>query len=150
LADIDGIQLISLQRGAGTEQLKNWKGSKLIYCLPESIDQTSGAFMDTSAILHFLDLVVTSDTSMAHLAGALARPTCIMLGYTPDWRWLQQRTDSPWYPTCKLFRQPAVGDWDTVVQGIVQHIETLRLSHASTTNAFFSPSPRFGERGSGG
>lgn len=123
LAEIDGIQLISLQRGAGTEQLKTWKGSKLIYCLPDSIDQTSGAFMDTSAILHFLDLVVTSDTSMAHLAGALARPACVMLGYTPDWRWLQHRSDSPWYPTCTLFRQPAVGDWETVVRGIVDYIE---------------------------
>ena len=123
LAGIEGIQLISLQRGAGTEQLKLWKGSKIIYCMPENIDQTSGAFMDTSAILQCLDVVVTSDTSMAHLAGALARPTCVMLGYTPDWRWLQNRLDSPWYPTCKLFRQPTVGDWTTVVKEIA---ETLR------------------------
>ncbi len=122
LADIDGIQLISLQRGFGTEQLKSWQGSKIIYCLPENIDQTSGAFMDTAAILEFLDLVVTSDTSMAHLAGALGRPTCVMLGYTPDWRWLQHRVDSPWYPSCKLFRQPQVGDWQTVVGQIDQHI----------------------------
>ena len=122
LTDIDGIQLISLQRGAGTEQLKNWKGSKIIYCLPENVDQTSGAFMDTSAILQLLDWIVTSDTSMAHLAGALARPTCVMLGYTPDWRWLQNRPDSPWYPTCKLFRQPEVGDWATVVHEVFQHI----------------------------
>jgi len=118
LADIEGIQLISLQRGAGTEQLKNWKGSKIIYCMPENIDQTSGPFMDTSAILQHCDMVVTSDTSMAHLSGALARPTCVMLGYTPDWRWLQNRPDSPWYPTCKLFRQTAIGDWSTVVKAI--------------------------------
>ncbi len=125
LAEIDGIQLISLQRGFGSEQLKTWKGSKIIYCLPENIDETSGAFMDTSAILEFLDLIVTSDTSMAHLSGALGRPTCVMLGYTPDWRWLQNRTDSPWYPSCKLFRQPQVGDWSTVVSGIGEHISSL-------------------------
>ncbi len=122
LADIEGIQLISLQQGTGTEQLKEWQGSKIIYCLPSEIDKTSGAFMDTSAILQFLDLIVTSDTSMAHLAGALARPTCVMLGYTPDWRWLQNRPNSPWYPTCKLFRQPKVGDWASVVSEVRQHI----------------------------
>ncbi len=122
LSEIDGIQLISLQRGFGTEQLKSWNGSKIIYCLPENIDQSSGAFMDTSAILEYLDLIVTSDTSMAHLSCALGRPTCVMLGYTPDWRWLQNRPDSPWYPSCKLFRQTQVGDWGNVVREIGQHI----------------------------
>ncbi len=125
LADIEGIQLISLQRGAGTEQLKAWKGSKIIYCMPESIDQTSGAFMDTSAILDFVDVIVTSDTSMAHLAGALARPTCVMLGYTPDWRWLQNRPDSPWYPTSHLFRQKTIGEWSPVVSEIAKKLQTM-------------------------
>jgi tetratricopeptide (TPR) repeat protein len=123
LADIEGIQLISLQRGHGTEQLKSWTGSKLIYCMPEEIDQSSGAFMDTSAILHHLDWIVTSDTSMAHLSGALARPTCLMLGYTPDWRWLQERIDSPWYPSLRLFRQAKIGDWSDVVQSVAKHLE---------------------------
>ena len=125
LADIEGIQLISLQRGAGTEQLKAWKGSKIIYCMPESIDQTSGAFMDTSAILDLVDVIVTSDTSMAHLAGALARPTCVMLGYTPDWRWLQNRQDSPWYPTSHLFRQKTIGEWSPVVSEIAKKLQTM-------------------------
>jgi len=115
LADLDGIQLISLQRGKGTEQLKNWSSSNRIFCLPDEMDQSRGAFMDTSAIVHFLDLVVTSDTSMAHLAGALGKTTYVLLGYTPDWRWLLDRPDSPWYPTCRLFRQPKVGDWGSVV-----------------------------------
>ncbi|MEQ1827971.1 MAG: tetratricopeptide repeat-containing glycosyltransferase family protein [Pirellula sp.] len=123
LVDIDGVQLISLQQGAGTEQLKNWNGDQIIYCLPESVDKSSGAFMDTSAIMQHLDWIVTSDTSIAHLAGALARPTCVMLGYTPDWRWLQQRQDSPWYPTIRLFRQPKVGDWNSVVLDLKSHLE---------------------------
>jgi Flp pilus assembly protein TadD len=124
LCEIEGIQLISLQRGKGTEQLKDWKGSQIIYCLPDNIDQSSGAFMDTAAIAHQLDWIVTSDTSMAHLAGALARPTCVMLGYTPDWRWLQHREDSPWYPTCKLIRQTKIGEWQSVVAQIQQIIQT--------------------------
>jgi len=132
LADIEGIQLISLQRGAGTEQLKNWKGSKIIFCMPETIDQTSGAFMDTSAILQHCDMVVTSDTSMAHLAGALARPTCVMLGYTPDWRWLQNRPDSPWYPSCKLFRQTTIGDWSPVVKEIDKTLRNWKKYVSST------------------
>jgi Tfp pilus assembly protein PilF len=114
LCDLEGVQLISLQFGKGSEQIRDWKGSKPIHVLPDNLDQSSGAFMDTAAILQQLDWVVTSDTSMAHLAGALARPTMVMLGYTPDWRWLQNRDDSPWYPTLKLFRQSRVGDWHSV------------------------------------
>jgi tetratricopeptide (TPR) repeat protein len=124
LADIDGIQLISLQQGPGTDQLRQWPNKNIIYCLPDGVDKSSGAFMDTAAIASHLDWIVTSDTSVAHLAGSLARPTCIMLGYTPDWRWLQDRPDSPWYPTCRLFRQPAIGDWRSVVLEIKQHLES--------------------------
>ncbi|MFM8398593.1 MAG: glycosyltransferase family 9 protein [Pirellula sp.] len=70
--------------------------------------------MDTAAILHHLDWIVTSDTSMAHLAGALARPTLVLLGFTPDWRWLLDRDDSPWYPTAKLLRQKRIGEWKSL------------------------------------
>jgi ADP-heptose:LPS heptosyltransferase len=72
--------------------------------------------MDTAAILHQLDWIVTSDTSMAHLAGALARPTIVLLGFTPDWRWLLDRDDSPWYPTAKLVRQKTIGQWKSLGQ----------------------------------
>ena len=61
-----------------------------------------------------LDLIVTSDTSIAHLAGALGRETWVLLPYAPDWRWMLRRRDSPWYPTMRLFRQPREGDWDSV------------------------------------
>jgi Flp pilus assembly protein TadD len=125
LADIEGVQLISLQQGHGTEQLKTWAGSKPIACLPNDIDKSSGAFMDTAAIIHHLDYVVTSDTSMAHLAGALGMPTCVMLGFTPDWRWLQHRIDSPWYPTLSLFRQQKIGDWLSVTHEIKKYLEQV-------------------------
>ncbi|HVY57722.1 MAG TPA: tetratricopeptide repeat-containing glycosyltransferase family protein [Xanthobacteraceae bacterium] len=72
-------------------------------------------FTDTAAIVSLLDLVVCVDTSVAHLAGALGRPVWVLLPFVPDWRWLLDRDDSPWYPTARLFRQPRLGDWDSVV-----------------------------------
>ena len=67
--------------------------------------------MDTAAIMHNLDLVISSDTSIAHLAGALGLPTWVPLPFSPDWRWLLDRSDTPWYPTMRLFRQKSTGDW---------------------------------------
>ena len=67
-------------------------------------------FADTAALLDLVDLVITVDTSVAHLAGAMGRPVFILLAFNPDWRWLLDRSDSPWYPGARLFRQPAPGD----------------------------------------
>jgi tetratricopeptide (TPR) repeat protein len=75
-------------------------------------------FADTAACLEELDLVVTSDTALAHLAGALARPTFLLLHHAPDWRWHEDRNDSPWYPTMRLFRQTSPGDWKTVIDNV--------------------------------
>jgi len=75
-------------------------------------------FSDTASLVAQLDLVVSSDTSVAHLAGALGCPTWVLLPFAPDWRWLLDRDDSPWYPTMRLFRQPAPGDWTSVVQSV--------------------------------
>ena len=72
-------------------------------------------FADTAALLDLMDLVITVDTSVAHLAGAMGRPTFILLAFNPDWRWLLGRADSPWYPSARLFRQPAPGDWASVI-----------------------------------
>jgi hypothetical protein len=75
-------------------------------------------FADTAAVLEQVDLLITVDTAIAHLSGALGRPVWTMLCHTPDWRWHLDRSDSPWYPTMRLFRQPAWGDWDSVVEQI--------------------------------
>jgi tetratricopeptide (TPR) repeat protein len=75
-------------------------------------------FAETAAAVHNLDLVITADTSMAHLAGAMGKPTWLMLNYLPDWRWMLERTDSPWYPSMRLFRQPAPGDWDGLFEAL--------------------------------
>ena len=123
LCQLQDVQLISLQFGRGSQQIQQWTGSLPIHTLPPDIDQSSGAFMDTAAILHHLDWIVTSDTSMAHLAGALDRPTLILLGFTPDWRWLLDREDSPWYPTAKLVRQKTIGQWRSVGQQAADILE---------------------------
>ena len=83
-------------------------------------------FLDTSAVMAELDLVITVDTSMAHLAGALAKPVWTMLPYSPDWRWLLDRADTPWYPTMRLFRQSQRGQWHSVVSQMIE-----KLNHIS-------------------
>jgi len=81
--------------------------------LDEGFDE-SGAFVDSAALMMSLDLVVSCDTAILHLAGALARPLFIPLARMPDWRWMLERHDSPWYPTARLFRQRRMGDWTDV------------------------------------
>jgi ADP-heptose:LPS heptosyltransferase len=79
-------------------------------------------FADTAAVFSLADLVITVDTAVVHLAGALGRPVWVLLPYAPDFRWLLDRQDSPWYPSARLFRQPAVGDWDSVIARVQESI----------------------------
>jgi Flp pilus assembly protein TadD len=111
LVDIPGISLYSLQKGYGTEQLQDVSFAARIVRFEPELDTTADAFMDTAAVMMHLDLVVTSDTAIAHLAGALGRPVWLALQFVPEWRWLLDRADSPWYPTMRLFRQPRPGNW---------------------------------------
>jgi tetratricopeptide (TPR) repeat protein len=110
------VRLMSLQKDGGKELTA--PAAKAIVNLGDQIDREHGAFMDTAAIMKNLDLVITSDTSIAHLAGALGVPVWVPLPYVPDWRWLLERSDSPWYPTMRLFRQRKLGDWDRVFDEI--------------------------------
>lgn len=121
LVELRGVQLLSLQKGTGQEQLAALKGCLPILDLGSRLDQES-AFLDTAAVLLGLDLLVTSDTAVAHLAGALGVPVWVVLPHTPDWRWLREREDSPWYPTMRLFRQPRRGDWETVFARVAEEI----------------------------
>ena len=113
-AVLSGATLISLQKGPGTEQLAD----ATFPVVDLGVADASGAFMDTAAIMEHLDLVITSDTSIAHLAGALGRPVWVALPFVPDWRWMLERSDSPWYPTMRLFRQRRPGDWRSVFDAI--------------------------------
>ena len=99
---------------------------------PDIVDLTAhlSDFAETAALMSCLDLIITVDTSMAHLAGALGRPTWIMLQHMPDWRWLLDREDSPWYPTARLFRQAEPGNFSDVVERVraelSAHVATRR------------------------
>jgi tetratricopeptide (TPR) repeat protein len=114
LAKLPGLRLINLHKGEGRKELAGWKDRLAVIDPGDDVDKAHGAFMDTAAIMMNLDLVITSDTSIAHLAGALGVPVWLALPFVPDWRWLLARSDSPWYPTMRLFRQKSLGDWASV------------------------------------
>ena len=116
LARIPGVRLISLQKGAGSEQLRALGGRFPVLSLGELFNEDSGPFLDSAAVLANLDLLITIDSAPAHLAGAMGVPAWVALPYAPDWRWLLGRTDSIWYPTLRLFRQEHFGDWAGVLQ----------------------------------
>jgi FkbM family methyltransferase len=116
LARVPGVTLVSLQKGQGSEQIAEVKDRFRVIDLGDRLDAEAGPFMDTAAIMGHLDLVITCDSSLAHLAGALGAPVWIALMLTPDWRWLSGRDDSPWYPSARLFRQTRVADWPEVFE----------------------------------
>src|SRR5262249_43306705 len=111
---LPGIEVHSLQREIPAEQRDWLTESGLLIDHSEDLHD----YADTAALMSLLDLVVTIDTSVAHLAGALAAPVWIMLQHAADWRWLLGRDDSPWYPTARLFRQRWAGDWKGVVDDV--------------------------------
>jgi tetratricopeptide (TPR) repeat protein len=125
LAAIPGVRLISLQKDFRQEQIASMSGGLPIETLGDDFDSGPDGFLDTAAVMMALDLVISVDTSIAHLAGALARPVWVALPYVPDWRWLLEREDSPWYPTMRLFRQSRAGDWGAPFARIA---EALRQS----------------------
>jgi Flp pilus assembly protein TadD len=128
LAKIPGVSLVSLQKGPGLEQLKD-AGFPVLDLGPQ-FDAGVDAFLDTAAVVSALDLVISTDTAVAHLAGALARPVWTALPVVPEWRWLLERSDSPWYPTMRLFRQTRRGDWESVVAALAAALEPLAAERA--------------------
>jgi hypothetical protein len=125
IAKINGVRLISLQKNSGLEQLRALPKDFTIEVLPEEFDSGENAFLDSIAVMTCVDLVITSDTSLAHVAGALGVKTWLPLKYVPDWRWLLDRDDSPWYPSLKLYRQKAIGDWSSVFKDIENDLKSV-------------------------
>jgi cytochrome c-type biogenesis protein CcmH/NrfG len=122
LWEVGGATFYSLQKGAAAVRADQPPaGQPLVNLAPELHD-----FADTAAVMGLMDLVITTDTSVAHLAGALGRPVWVMLRFMPDWRWFLDRDDSPWYPTMRLFRQTTPGDWLDVVQRVAKHLENSK------------------------
>lgn len=119
---LPGVRFVSIQRDGAAADLSRHGLDRV----PE-LGSRFADFSDTAALLANLDAVVTSDTAVAHLAGAMAKPVFLLLGFVADWRWLTGRDDSPWYPTARLFRQPAPGDWDAAVAALVEALAAARL-----------------------
>jgi tetratricopeptide (TPR) repeat protein len=125
LAEVPDIRLISLQKRPGAEQIGGTPFATRIETPLDASDVSDKAFSDTSAVIANLDLIVASDSMIAHLAGALGRPAFVALRQIPDWRWLLGREDCPWYPAMRLFRQTTDGDWQPVVTQIAAAVREL-------------------------
>ncbi|MBF0372933.1 MAG: hypothetical protein HQL39_05880, partial [Alphaproteobacteria bacterium] len=129
ILDVPGATFFSLQKGPAADQLRQAGLSGTVHDLGASLRD----FADTAAVVELLDLVISVDTSVVHLAGALARPCWAMLPFCPDWRWLIGREDSPWYPTLRLFRQTTSGDWAGVVDRMARELAAKAAAGAVVT-----------------
>ena len=123
ISKIPQVELISLNKGHGEVQLKDVTFE--VTTLGSDFDIGKDAFMDTASVMMLCDLIITSDTAVAHLAGALGQRTWVALKHIPVWRWLLNRKDSLWYPTMSLYRQSKPGDWTGVFRQIEYDLYNL-------------------------
>jgi hypothetical protein len=123
---------LSLQKGAGREQLPD--APFAVEDLGGKLDEAGGAFRETAAVMKNLDLVIAPDTAVVHLAGALGVKVWTALPVVPDWRWMLDREDSPWYPTVRLFRQSRAGDWGGVIKRIAAALSQLVADRGGASN----------------
>ena len=123
ISRLPNVELISLHKGEGEKQIKDINFN--ITLLGNGFDSGEDAFIDTAAVMANCDLIITSDTSIAHLAGALGCYTWVLLKKVPDWRWMLERDDSPWYPNIKLYRQKNRNDWNDVFKTIKKDLQLL-------------------------
>jgi ADP-heptose:LPS heptosyltransferase len=124
LASIPNVAFYALQKGAAVAEAEHAPDGMRL----EILSPLLGDFADTAAAIMALDLVISVDTSVAHLAGALGKSVWILHAYSPDWRWLEKRSDSPWYPTAELFRQDASRRWAPVVNDVAAELRALATS----------------------
>lgn len=121
LANVPRVRLFSLQKGSAAEQIRSCALNQNIADYSDELVD----FSDTAALIENLDLIITVDTAVAHLAGAMGKPVWLLLPFAPDWRWLLERSDSPWYPSMRLFRQSRPGDWSGVVERVLAELTSL-------------------------
>jgi tetratricopeptide (TPR) repeat protein len=122
IAALPGVRLISLQKHEGLDQLASLPVGMAVETLGPDFDEGPDAFLDTAAVAQVCDLVITADTAVAHVAGAVGARTWLPLPVTPDWRWLLARDDTPWYPAMRLFRQTTRGDWTAVFAAMADQL----------------------------
>ncbi len=125
LAAIDGVRLVSLQHGPSRAQIAEVAREFEVVDLGDDLDRTAGAFMDSAAVIEHLDLVVSIDTSVVHLAGGLGRPAWVLVQFAPDWRWGLAGATTPWYPSLRLFRQRRFHAWSEVFDDVAAALRPL-------------------------
>jgi tetratricopeptide (TPR) repeat protein len=123
LMDIPGVSVYSLQKTTGTDQLDHITEDVSLITFEGDFDTSKGRFMDTAAVIKNMDLVITIDTSICHLAAGLGVPTWNLLPLTPDWRWMLDCDNTPWYPNMRLFRQSNRGNWTEVMDAVVTELK---------------------------
>jgi len=121
VAQVPGVQLLSLQWIYGLEQLEEVNSRFAVTSLGEKLSD----FMDIAAVMQSLDLVIAPDTSLVHLAGALGVPVWLAVSFAPEWRWLDHRSDSPWYPSMRLFRQKKWDEWGDVFERMTDELRVI-------------------------
>jgi len=126
IAALPGVRLISLQTGNGLEQVASLPPGMVVETLGDDFDAGADAFVDSAAVLSALDLVISCDTSVAHLAGAMDRPCWVALKRQPEWRWGAEGDTTPWYPAMTLFRQAGYGDWSSVFAAMAVKLTAMR------------------------
>lgn len=131
LSRLQGISMYSLQKIDNSYSADSVPFA--LHFFADDFDQTNGRFADTAAVMQNLDLVITVDTSVAHCAGALGVPVWLVLPYPADWRWMLERTDTPWYPNMRLFRQEKRGDWESVFAQVVLALSKLLIDRNTQT-----------------
>jgi tetratricopeptide (TPR) repeat protein len=132
LANVPGVRLVSLQKGPAREQLA--RCGFPIHDAGETADETAGAFMDTAAIMKNMDLVISTDTAIPHLAGAVGVPVWLALPHAPDWRWRDHGETTAWYPTMRIFRQPSRGSWEPVFEAMRRELTHLTSGRAAASS----------------
>lgn len=135
IAVLPDVRLVSLQLKEGKEQLEKLPEDMHVEELGPEFDAGPDGFVDSAAVMELMDLVISCDTSMAHLAGALGRPLWLALTQIPEWRWLRRRSDTVWYPTARLFRQDAANDWDQVFSRMTEELARLLDARVRATPA---------------
>lgn len=121
LADIKNVKLFSLQKGTAVEQINDWSADVELI----NIGQEFEDFTDTAAAIENMDMIISVDTSVIHLAGAMGKNAILLLPHEPDWRWMLNRENTPWYPTITLLRQKQYGNWDGVFQRVAEQLKIL-------------------------
>jgi Flp pilus assembly protein TadD len=127
------VAWFSLQKADGITLPAEWNGAVI------EVGSKLADFWDTAAAIESLDLIITVDTAVAHLAGALRKPVWLLLPFAPDWRWMLGRSDSPWYPSMRIFRQPAPGDWRSVIDVVSRELHELQSKYAGSVSAPGNP-----------